>query len=56
MVVGVECGCGQLLEARDEQALADAAERHVGSEHPELIGTLSPLELAGREAAEQAAA
>ena len=25
MVVGVECGCGQLLEARDEQALAEAA-------------------------------
>jgi len=56
MVVGVECGCGELLEARDEHALAELAERHVDSEHPELAGTLSPLELAGREAAEQAAA
>ncbi len=56
MAVAAACGCGEPLEAEDEQALAEVAERHVNSEHPELVGTLSPLELAGRQPAEQAAA
>lgn len=56
MAAVVECGCGEVLEAEDVQALLAEVECHVGSVHPELIGTLSPLELAGRQPAEQAAA
>jgi len=43
MAAVVECGCGELLEAE--------AEGHVETVHPELIGTLSPLELADRSVA-----
>ena len=56
MAAVVECGCGEVLQAEDEHALLAEVEGHVGSVHPELIGTLSPLELAGRPPAEQAAA
>jgi hypothetical protein len=56
MAAVVECGCGEVLEAEDVQALLAEVECHVGSVHPELIGTLSPLELAGGQPAEQAAA
>jgi hypothetical protein len=42
----VRCGCGRMLVARDEAELLDVAEDHVRSVHPELVGTLSPLELA----------
>jgi hypothetical protein len=56
MATVVECGCGEVLEAEDEQTLLNEVEGHVGSAHPELVGTLSPLELAGRPAAQRAAA
>jgi len=56
MAAVVDCWCGQVLEAEEVQALLAEVECHVGSVHPELIGTLSPLELAGRQPAEQAAA
>ena len=52
----VECGCGEVLEAEDEQALLAQVEAHVGTIHPDLVGTLSPLELAGRAPAEPSAA
>ena len=40
------CGCGYVLEGEgDEDLLADA-NWHVRISHPELLGTLSPLELA----------
>jgi hypothetical protein len=42
----VKCGCGKLLQAEDADALRAEAERHVNKAHPELAGTLSPLELA----------
>jgi hypothetical protein len=48
MAAVVECGCGELLEAEDEVALLAEAEGHVETVHPELTGTLSPLELAVR--------
>ena len=56
MATVVECGCGEVLQAEDEESLLVEVEGHVGSVHPELVGTLSPLELAGRRPAEQAAA
>jgi hypothetical protein len=56
MAAVVECGCGEVLEAKDEEALLVEVEAHVGTVHPELIGTLSPLELAGRLPAEPTAA
>jgi hypothetical protein len=49
MAAVVECGCGEVLKAEDEPTLLVEVEAHVGSVHPELVGTLSPLELAGRE-------
>jgi hypothetical protein len=56
MAAVVECGCGEILEAKDEEALLVEAEAHVGAVHPELVGTLSPLELAGRGPNEPAVA
>jgi hypothetical protein len=53
MAAVVECGCGEVLEAQDQDRLLAEVECHVGSVHPELIGTLSPLELAGREPSDQ---
>jgi hypothetical protein len=56
MATVVECGCGEVLEAQDEDALLAEVEAHVGVVHPDLVGTLSPLELAGRPPAQSAAA
>ena len=56
MAAVVECGCGEVLKAEDEPTLLAEVAAHVGAVHPELVGTLSPLELAGRQAAEPAAA
>src|SRR5262249_27487794 len=52
----VDCGCGEVREGGDEETLRAGPEAHVGNGHPELVGTLSPLELAGRVPAEPAAA
>jgi hypothetical protein len=54
MAAVVECGCGEVLEAEDEEALLEEVDGHVGRVHPDLIGTLSPLELAGRPVAQGA--
>jgi hypothetical protein len=56
MAAVVECGCGEVLEAEDDESLLAEVEGHVAAVHPELVGTLSPLELAGREVAERAVA
>ena len=40
------CGCGYILWGEDEGELLRDADDHVRAVHPELIGTLSPLELA----------
>jgi predicted small metal-binding protein len=40
------CGCGYILWGEDEEELLRDAEDHVRTVHPELVGTLSPLELA----------
>jgi hypothetical protein len=52
----IRCGCGYVLWGEDEEELLQNADLHVRSAHPELVGTLSPLELARPPAAEEAAA
>jgi hypothetical protein len=53
---GINCGCGQVLWGEDEQELLQDADLHVRNAHPELVGTLSPLELARPAAVDEAAA
>jgi len=52
----IRCGCGHVLWGEDEEELLQAADLHVRIAHPELIGTLSPLELAKPAAPDEAAA
>jgi hypothetical protein len=52
----IRCGCGYVLWGEDEEELLQNADLHVRSAHPELVGTLSPLELARPPADEEAAA
>lgn len=56
MATVVMCGCGEVLEAEDDERLMAEVDAHVADAHPELLGTLSPLELAGRQPDESAAA
>lgn len=46
MAIVSTCGCGQVLTAETIEELLKAATTHVVVKHPELVGTLSPLELA----------
>ena len=48
----VTCGCGCVLQASGSPELLDLAARHILTAHPELVGTLSPLELARPEESE----
>jgi hypothetical protein len=52
----MSCGCGHALWGDDEEELLQTADLHVRIAHPELIGTLSPLELAKPAAPDEAAA
>jgi hypothetical protein len=52
----IRCGCGHVLWAEDEAELLRNADEHVRIAHPELVGTLSPLELACPAVAREAAA
>jgi hypothetical protein len=51
----IRCGCGHVLWGQDEEQLIEDADLHVRTAHPELVGTLSPLELAPRAATDEAA-
>jgi hypothetical protein len=42
----IQCGCGYVLLGDEEGEMLRDADDHVRSVHPELVGTLSPLELA----------
>jgi Protein of unknown function (DUF1059) len=42
----IRCGCGYVLLGEEEEDMLREADEHVRSVHPELLGTLSPLELA----------
>jgi len=52
----IQCGCGHILWGEDEEQLLQDADLHVLTAHPELGGTLSPLELARPGATDEAAA
>ena len=52
----IRCGCGHVLWGEDEEELLKTADLHIRIAHPELIGTLSPLELARPAAADEEAA
>ena len=52
----IHCGCGHVLWGEDEEQLLEDADLHVRTAHPELVGTLSPLELARPAATDEAAA
>ena len=52
----ISCRCGEALWGEDEEELLQTADKHVRNAHPELIGTLSPLELARPPAPEEEAA
>ncbi|HEX7144978.1 MAG TPA: hypothetical protein VF225_06675 [Gaiellaceae bacterium] len=51
----IHCGCGQVLWGEDEEQLLQDADLHVRKAHPELVGTLSPLELARPAVTDEAA-
>jgi hypothetical protein len=51
----IHCGCGQVLWGENEEQLLQDADLHVRTAHPELVGTLSPLELARPAAIDEAA-
>jgi hypothetical protein len=42
----IRCGCGYVLLGEEEDEMMRDADEHVRAIHPELVGTLSPLELA----------
>jgi hypothetical protein len=42
----IRCGCGYVLLGEEEDEMLRDADEHVRAVHPELVGTLSPLELA----------
>ena len=42
----IRCGCGYVLLGEEEDEMLRDADEHVRAAHPELVGTLSPLELA----------
>lgn len=44
----IRCGCGYVLLRDEEDEMLQEADEHVRSVHPELVGTLAPLELARR--------
>jgi hypothetical protein len=46
IVEEIRCGCGYVLLGEEEDEMLRDADEHVRSAHPELVGTLSPLELA----------
>ena len=46
IVEEIKCGCGYVLLGEEEEDMLRDADEHVRAVHPELVGTLSPLELA----------
>jgi uncharacterized protein DUF1059 len=46
IVEEIRCGCGYVLLGEEEEDMLRDADEHVRAVHPELVGTLSPLELA----------
>ena len=38
----VNCECGQTVRAESDDELVEKVQDHVGRDHPELVGKLSP--------------
>ena len=43
----IRCECGQVVHGDDERELLEAARRHIGERHPDLVGRLSDDDLRG---------
>lgn len=41
----VNCECGQVIRAKNEEELVAKVEEHVGEHHPDLVGKLGPKEI-----------
>lgn len=37
----IECVCGVVVEAEDDEELWEAAQEHLRSDHPDLVGKVS---------------
>jgi predicted small metal-binding protein len=37
----INCECGEVIRAEEDDELVQKVERHVGESHPELVGKLS---------------
>jgi Protein of unknown function (DUF1059) len=37
----INCVCGQTVEGDDDEELWENAQRHVGTDHPDLVGKVS---------------
>ena len=49
----INCECGEVVRAENDDELVQKVERHVGDAHPELVGKLSREDVLGM--AEEAA-
>lgn len=41
----IRCECGQVVHGDDERRCLEAARRHIGERHPDLVGRLSDDDL-----------
>lgn len=41
----INCECGVTLRAESDDDLVAQAERHIGDQHPEMVGTMSREDL-----------
>jgi len=47
MGMRIDCECGEVVKAADEDELVAKVEAHVASDHPELVGKLSRDDVMG---------
>jgi len=47
MGMQIDCECGEVVKAADEDELVAKVEAHVASDHPELVGKLSRDDVMG---------
>ncbi len=43
----INCECGEVVRAENNDELVEKVERHVGEAHPELVGKLSREDVLG---------
>lgn len=47
MGMRIDCECGEVVTGADEDEVVAAVERHVTSDHPELVGKLTREDILG---------